>query len=603
MCAGCHKNIAATQEKTAMATTWHGSISSALPANFEASKAEENSPARISEVRRVNDRFEYRVALPDGTKILLPVQTIVGGRRHGLSFLLRLERIDDIRLDRSALLEGRYAYSTAQHALLLSPGFSPDKPSTYEDAVGNVLSPSFEQRCLTCHGKPDTLGAGNAGGVHCESCHGPAFGHLAAVGRGNPREGVVNPSRLSANDQVEVCAQCHTGFTYQSDPMPDDLLVSNQVNALRRAECYVQSGAKLNCTGCHDPHDNSKNVVERSVATCLGCHAVAVKRHAAICPVNAKSECIGCHMPSIQKASFHMTDHWIRVHPEQGVAAAQSLTPEERSQIQPVREFLRLIVVPDAQTAATVSKRLAAGEAFSKVAHDLSADPTAPGGGYLGDMDLSQLDAKLAEAAGRLWYGQTSEVVNLGSRYIMLNRLPRDFKWQANGLFQQASELKARGDVKGAIEKDQQALAVYPYFLRAMILMATTLGEAGDAARASEILRFAAQSYPKDASVEFNLGLTLRDQPAEQVAAFERAIDLDPDMEAAYESLGAAQYSAGHPQDALQTFRRGLLVNPLSAKLNYDLGLALTKQGDEAEGRRRIALAGKADPQTIRNHQ
>jgi tetratricopeptide (TPR) repeat protein len=585
-----------------MATTWHGSTSSALATNFEANKAEENSPGRVSEVRRVNDSFEYRVTLPDGTKILLPVEAIVGGRRHGLSFLLRLQEIDGMRLDRSALLEGRYAYSTAQHALLLSPGFSPGKPSTYEDSAGNVLSPTFEQRCLTCHGEPNTLGAGKAGGVHCESCHGPSFGHLAAVGRGNPRESVINPKRLSVNDQVEVCAQCHTGFTYQSDPMPDDLLVSNQVNALRRAECFVQSGAKLSCTACHDPHDDSKDVGNRSVATCLGCHAASVKGHAAICPVNAKSECIGCHMPSIQKASFHMTDHWIRVHPEQR-AAAKPLTPEQRSQIQPLREFLRLIVVPDAETAAKAGNRLAAGEAFSKVARDTSADPTAPGGGYLGDMELSQLDAKLAEAAGRLWYGQTSGVVNLGNRYIILSRLPRDFKWEANGLFQEASALKARGDWKGAVEKDQQALAVYPYFLRAMILMATTLGEAGDAARASEILRFAAQSYPKDASVEFNLGLTLRDRPAEQIAAFERAIELDPDMEAAYESLGATQYSAGRPQDAIQTFRKGLLINPLSAKLNYDLGLALKNEGAESDGRRRMALAAKADPQTSRSDQ
>jgi tetratricopeptide (TPR) repeat protein len=136
-----------------------------------------------------------------------------------------------------------------------------------------------------------------------------------------------------------------------------------------------------------------------------------------------------------------------------------------------------------------------------------------------------------------------------------------------------------------------------------MIYMATTLGEAGETARASEILRFAAQSYPKDASVEFNLGLTLRDRPVEQMAAFGRAIELDPDMEAAYESLGAAQYAAARPQEAIQTFRKGLLINPLSAKLNYDLGLALSKQGDEEEGRRRMALAAKTDPETVSNKQ
>ncbi len=585
-----------------MAKTWHGTTSSALPANFDASKAEESTPGHVSEVKRVRGSFQYRVTLPNGKTLLLPVETIIGGERHGLSFLLRIHEVDNIQLDRAALLEGRYAYSPAQRALVLSPGFSPEAPGTYEDAVGNVLSPTFEKRCLTCHGEPNTLGAGTAGGVHCESCHGPAFSHIAAVAKGKPRAGVINPARLSVNEQIAVCAQCHTGFTFQSDPMPDDLLVSNQVNALRRAECFIQSGERLSCTGCHDPHDDSQNVAARTVETCLSCHAVSVNRHAAICPVNAKSECIGCHMPSIQKASFRMTDHWIRVHPEQG-ATAQDHGPMLRSQVRPVREFLRLIVAPDRETAAAASKRLAAGETFSKVAHDLSADPTAPGGGYIGDIELSQLDAKVAEAAGRLWYGQTSDVVDLGNRYILLNRLPRDFKWEANRLFQQATDLKARGDVKGAMEKDQQALAVYPYFLRAMILMATTLGEAGDAARAGEILRFAAQSYPKDASAEFNLALTLRDQPGEQIAALERAIDLDPDMVAAYESLGAAQYTAGREQNAIETFRKGLLIDPLSAKLNYDLGLALVKQGDEAGGRRRLALAAKADPQTIPKNQ
>ncbi len=579
-----------------MARTWHGAVSHLLPQDFQLAKPEGNAPGSSYDVRRVGDRFEYGVVLPDGSKLTLPVEEIVGGQRHGLSFLLRTDHLGEAALDRPVLVEGRYAYNAAHRALVLSPGFTLDKPSTYEDALGDALSPTFEKKCLTCHGEPNTLGAGREGGVHCESCHGPGFAHLAAIGKGNPREGIVNPARLSPGQAMNVCAQCHTGFTFQSDPMPDDLLISNQVNALSKAECFVQSGAKLSCTGCHDPHSDSTQVSAKTVATCLSCHSANVSSHAGICPVNRTGECVGCHMPSIQKAAFHMTDHWIRVHPEQKTAVPKDDTAL-RSQVPPLREFLRLIVVADRNKADAAAKRLASGEPFSKVAHDLSNDPTAPGGGYLGDMELSQLDSKLAAAAARLWYGETSDVINLGDRYVILHRESRDFKWQAEELFHQASEAKARGDLKAAIDKDQQALAVYPYFLRAMILMATTLAGAGDVGRASEILRFAAQSYPQDPSTQFNLGLTLAGQPADQIAAFQRALDLDPDMVAAYESLGVAQYTAGRPHEAIEVFRKGLLIDPLSAKLNYDLGLALIKQGDKAEGQRRIALAAHADPQ------
>ena len=602
MCAGCHKAIAATQANTAMAKTWHGTVTSSLPASFDASKSEGTDPVTTYNVRRRADHLDYSLSSPSGTKLTLPVSMIVGGKRHGLSFLERVERIDDIPLDRPALIEGRYAYNAAHKQLVLSPGFALEKPRTFEDAVGNVLSPVFEQRCLECHGKPDTLGAGKEGGVHCESCHGPGFGHLSAVGKGNPREGVLNPARLAGKEQMAVCAQCHTGFTYQSDPLPDDLLVSNQVNALSRAECFIQSGEKLTCTGCHDPHQDSPHIAEATTKTCLSCHGVAKTDRAAICPINASGECIGCHMPSVQKGSFHMTDHWIRVHPEQGLKASTH-DAALRSRVQPIAEFLRLIVTADRQKADDALKSLADGKPFGKVAHDVSIDPTAPGGGYLGEMQLSQMDSRLAAAAAKLSYGENSQAINMGDRWIVLSRMPRDFKWQAGELFRQASDLRERGDLKGAIEKDQAALSVYPYFLRAMIFMATALGEAGDVGRATEILQFATQSYPKDSPARFNLGLTLGSQPAQQIEAFEKAIELDPDLVAGYESLGAALYAAGRADEAMETFRKGLLIDPLSAKLNFNLGLALRARGDSAEGERHIALAKKADPEIAREDQ
>jgi tetratricopeptide (TPR) repeat protein len=268
-----------------------------------------------------------------------------------------------------------------------------------------------------------------------------------------------------------------------------------------------------------------------------------------------------------------------------------------RSQVAPKREFLRMIVVESDEKASTAIQRLAKGESFSKVAHDLSIDPTAPGGGYVGDMELSDMNPRLAAAAAHLPHGGNSGVIEVGSNRIILYRLPRDFKWEADRLFREASDLNNRGDRAGAVEKDQQALQVYPYFLRALVLMGTMLGQAGEANRASDILHFAVQFYPKDAFSQFDLALTLGKQPAAQIEGFRRAIELDPDMIAAYQSLGAALYSTGQTVEAIATFRRGLLIDPLSAVLYYNLGLALKEQGDSVGAARALDLAARIDPE------
>lgn len=478
----------------------------------------------------------------------------------------------------------------------MSPGFDPEKPANYEDSLGRTLSPGFEQRCLTCHGQPNTLGAGAQGGVRCESCHGPAEDHVQSL---KANATFQKPAALKGEKQLEVCGQCHMGLSDQSDPVPDDLLVSNQVPALQHSECFLQSGHAVTCTDCHNPHQDSSKVSERSVSTCLSCHSGAGTQSAAVCPVNARSGCIGCHMPAVEKNSFLMTDHWIRVHPEKGVRVQNH--EGLRTDVPPKHEFLRLIVTADRQAAEGAFQRLRKGEPFAQVAHQVSTDPTAPGGGYIGDMELSQMDPKLAKAAARLGAGEFSPVIELNDRCMILYRMPRDFRWQADQLYQQASALKAKGDLKAAAEKDQQALDIYPYFLRALVLMGTTLGEAGDAARAAGVLQFAAQFYPKDPTAQFDYALSLGREPRQQIEALQHALELNPDMTAGYESLGAAQFAIGEHQLAISTFRLGLQVDPLSASLYYNLSLALAEQGDSAGAQRALSLAQKLDPKITSN--
>ncbi len=573
-CALCHKDIAVKQARTAMATTWQGRLTPSLPSTFDAAVSDDLP----YELKRTGDTFSYSVA-----KMSLPVDILMGGRRHGLGFLIPLSQVDGIPLARPALIQARYAWSPEKKKLLLAPGCSSAKPQSLEAALGLVMSPTFEKRCLSCHGQPNLLGAGKTGGVHCESCHGPGSQHLV-----NPRQGIINPKRLSTEDSIGVCAQCHIGLARFADPSADDLLVANQVRAIKGSECFVQSGKAFSCTTCHDPHNDATDD-KQAVQACLACHASGVKKHAAICPVNAAEGCIACHMPSVEMGPLHLVDHLIRVHPEQKIQAA-SHGAELKTQVPPISGYLRIIVTKTAEAAATARERIRAGESFYTVAQETSVDQTASIGGYLG--------RRTFDAGERLDYGETSEVKQQkDGRWVILQRLPRDFRWSAEQLQREAENLAASGDAAAAIKKSQEALKIYPHFLRALSFIGITFAQSGNARKGAEVLALAVRIYADDAPTKFALASVLEalGETARATEGFRQTIALEPDFTAAYGKLGMISYSAGDWENAIKTFRQGLQIDPMSTELNYDLGQALMRSGDVAGGKQAAELARKLD--------
>jgi tetratricopeptide (TPR) repeat protein len=599
-CALCHQDIAAQQQRTAMATTWQGRLTSWLPPTFDTAVMDDLP----YELKRSGEGFTYSVEVPAGGKFSSPVDILMGGRRHGLGFLLSIRQVDGIPLARPALIQARYAWSPEKQKLLIAPGCVSSKPQSLESALGLVLSPTFESRCLSCHGKPNSSGSGKEGGVHCESCHGPGSEHLAALGHGDSRQGIVNPKRLSAEESIAICAGCHVGLERFSDPSPDDLLVANQVRAIQSSECFLQSREAFSCTLCHDPHNDasassSKRISQddrRAVNACFGCHSTTASPRAAICPVNATAACIGCHMPSVEMGPLHLVDHVIRVHPEQKLPAA-SYSAARRTQIRPVSEYLRMITTNAAGAAAAARDRIHSGESFYTVARELSTDQSAAIGGYLGRKAMAELSVALSDQAARLGYGETSQIVENGGRWFILQRLPRDFRWDAEQLQRQAESLAARGDAAAAIGKAQEALMIYPHFLRAIAFIGITFAQTGNPKRGAEVLATATRLYPQDAAAEFALASTLEllhDQAGAR-EAYRRVIALEGDFTAAFVNLGMISYSNGDWQSAISTFRQGLQIDPMSADLYYDLSLALTRSGDTAGANQAMALARKLD--------
>jgi len=591
-CALCHMEIAQTQKQTAMANTWQGGSTAWLPSKFVATVTEDLP----YEIRRSGASFLYSVDAPNGRKLSLPIDILMGGRRHGIGFLASMNELDGIPLARPALIQARYAWSPEQKKLLLAPGCQFNKPQSLEPALGLVLSPTFEQRCLSCHGQPNLRASGKAGGVHCESCHGPGSEHLAAIGRGTPRLGIVNPKHLSNEDGIAVCAQCHVGLARFSDPSGDDLLVANQVLAIRNSECFLQSGKAFSCTTCHPPHSDAGDN-RQAVAACVGCHTASQKKHAAICPVNATTGCIGCHMPSVELGPLHLVDHLIRVHPEQKIQVPAH-NADLATRITPISEYLRLITVTSAESAESALTRIGQREPFYQVAREVSTNRYAAIGGYLGRKNLAAMDAKLASAAALLSYGETSPVIQSNEGWLILQRLPRDFRWTAEQEQQRAEQLAASGNALGAIEKAQAALSIYPQFLRALNFIGVTFAQSGDLKKGAEVFTTATRLYPEDAQSELALAgsLTALNDRERARQAYKKVIAIEPDFTIAYLNLGRNYDEAGDFRGAIATFRQGLQIDPLSAELYNALSSALSRSGDQLAGDQARRLASKIDP-------
>ncbi len=602
VCAGCHKGIAATQAQTAMALTWQGTAPRQVPPNSEETQTEGPDPAIDYAIRRTANQLFFEIRMPGQTPLQFPIEVTMGGRRHGLSFLARVADLDGLHLARAPLVETRYLHYAPRNRLELSPGFPKDKPTTYETAIGRVLTPHFEEKCLACHGAPGSVAPHLETGVTCESCHGPGQAHLKALASKSNDKGILNPGKLPPSEQMKPCSECHAGFSKVVDPMPDDLLISDQVRALSNSECWRQSAGQITCVNCHNPHQDLPRaaLVAKSEKTCLSCHAASVQDRPALCPVNRTSGCVGCHMPeSKANAPFIISDHWIRVHPEQHVAVPAP-SPAWASEKTPKHLFVRLIVVNDAAKASAIREQLVSSGSFFELARANSTDrASAINGGYLGDLDASALDSAWSKAALMLRPGEVSQVIPDGSRYFIVGRMPRNFREEAEARFNHAMELRKAGDRQQSAAELLEALKIDPRLLRALTYLGVTYAEAGNPQVGAGILGVAIQLYPQDAGAHFNLGVANGAMGnSEEIDEYKKALAIDPDYVPAYLNWGGALFLKGQYDEAIKVYREGINVDPLEASLHYSLSLALERENKSQEAQAEKALAVKIDPRT-----
>jgi predicted CXXCH cytochrome family protein len=331
-CARCHPSETAAFEHSPMGR----SISP--PSVFSEGRAVHKLSGSTLTVERRGSLVEHKLERR-GVAAEYPAAYSVGDGMVGYSYIVRLGRY---------LFESPVSYYTQTKSWEVTPGYETEQDLDFTHQISS--------RCLFCHTGSVNLIGGTANqfgdppftAISCARCHGSPAAHLK-----NPVPGsIVNPAKLAPNQRDSVCEQCHLEgdvrilnpgrdwwdfqagqttesvfVTYLKPPAPGTLWADSQSELLAQSRCAKQSGVRLWCGTCHNPHAGEANRPQAVRQVCLSCHSdlFAAGRHL------PAAECTSCHMPRLLPTSVAhsaITDHSIpRIprpqQPETGAAGPE----------------------------------------------------------------------------------------------------------------------------------------------------------------------------------------------------------------------------------------------------------------------------------------
>jgi hypothetical protein len=285
--------------------------------------------ASASPVRR-GSNYHFRLEMTDGAMtvraddglytIALPVEWAFGAGDHAVTFVSKVSN--------DYYLEHAFSYYPALKALDLTPRHEILRADTLNQAMGQPIKTRGPGAtivdCFSCHSTgPVTLTENgdvkiSEAGIHCEVCHGPGGDHRDAASHGKLREAgqmISNPRNLSADGLNVLCGRCHRATDTSLD-WNSVWSVRHQPPYLVRSRCFQNSGGKLSCLTCHDPHDPVRRGDAKYYnARCAVCHNTAVHPPSRSCLASKDSGCTACHMPAVTFGShLNFANHWIGVY-------------------------------------------------------------------------------------------------------------------------------------------------------------------------------------------------------------------------------------------------------------------------------------------------
>ncbi len=505
VCAKCHEEIARRYAQTPMASSSGLVKTDVVEGEFR------HRPSGIDyriarEYGEVWLEYERRNETPadDRLRGRRKLQYYIGSNAAGRSFLSMIDRY---------LFQAPVTWYAQSRRWDASPGYEVDREMR--------LNRPIDANCLYCHASQSQPVFGTQNryldppftqpGVGCERCHGPGSLHAQGLAA------MVNPVKLDAARRDSVCAQCHlSGEARVERPgkrlafyRPGNLLsdyvsyfvfeesqnsvlkANSHVENLAQSACKQQSGDRMSCLNCHDPH-SVPAPVERAAyfrMKCLACHRLEAL------PANEshtrKADCAICHMPKsrvVDGGHGVLTDHRIpRIpsEPRTGATTGRKLVP-----FPGFTADARMLGLAYAEVTLQSKDQFHEREALILLSEALSRYATEPELltrlAFIHETRNETGQAlKLYEAALRAEPHRASQfviaAVNAGRIYA------------------------ARGEMKRAIALWQDALTRNPALSEAAFNLALALQSQGDKKKASETLEQLLRFDPDSTRVKYLL--------------------------------------------------------------------------------------------------
>ncbi|MCU1329927.1 MAG: tetratricopeptide repeat protein, partial [Bryobacterales bacterium] len=488
----------------------------------------------------------------------------------------------------------------------MSPGFDNPAPQDFTRIV--------DDRCLFCHnGYPSEAGK-LAEGIDCQRCHGPGSRHIeiASAGRAARSDiaaAIVNPRKLSAERQFDVCLQCHLETT--SAPLPAIMLrfdremnsfrpgealsayavqfddvssanrfeIVNQGYRLRQSACFRESQGRLTCLTCHDPHQHQTSAA-RYRSQCVSCHSsVASAGH----PDLQTSDCISCHMLKRRAQDVDhvvMTDHRIERKP-----ANLPKTPAASGR--PTLYFPAQLPEPDAGLylgAALIVGGADRRDGIAKMQKSLNPNSPAKATAVLGE--------------GYFAEGNSDRAIELFQQSLAKNPAAPKVRYNLGEALAQAGR---SGEARVEYE---QALRLRGAFPEAEYALANALIKTGDTASAIAHFQKAILLRPNYAEAHNNLGNLRANGGAfdEALRELTVAVQINPALTDAHINLARVLSAQHQLPAAIEEIRKAVSLNGRHAVARYNLAMLLQQTGSSLPAIAEYRRAVDIDPDFVEAH-
>jgi predicted CXXCH cytochrome family protein len=476
--------------------------------------------------------------------------------------------------------------------------------------------------------------------VSCEACHGPGAAHLdwaAKRGTGygsDSTKGLVvrlrsrwdeawpfasDTAAFASRDRpvdaalINDCAPCHarrstiTPRDFPGAPLEDThrpaLLTPPLYHAdgQQRDEVYVWGSfrqtrmyqAGVTCVDCHEPHGLALRA--EGNALCTRCHNATVfdsPRHHFHRAGTREAQCVECHMPARNYMVIDARrDHAIRI-PRPDLSQTIG-TPNACTDCHTDRAAAWAASAMDRWYTSRWRKRpspaatLAAGSSEGVKALPALLDLARESG------QSAVIRATALQLAGRLMRPELLRVVP-----PLLNDSDPGVRTAALGLLE---PFESAARVAGAELLLDSVRGVRLEAARILVdLPDTLLAPEARTARTAAIAELIASlqadaDWPTSNVTLGNLYLRLG-RREEGIAAYRRALALDPQFAPAYVNLADSYRDQGNDAEGERVLRDGVAHLPRAAELHHALGLLLVRSGDKGEALQEFATAATLAP-------